>query len=126
MLSNFQGLNPLLPPSSNKNYILKKEEFFLYNKRKTAIIKCKTLNKFKTKIKSWCPDHWPCRLCKTYIAQLGFIWSAYIHLFMAKSGYILVTIVYLHDALVSFAVATIIFYMCLFNLYLNLLIYLCI
>ena len=37
----------------------------------------------------------PSRLCKTYIAQLGFIWSAYIHLFMAESGYILVTIVYL-------------------------------
>ena len=45
---------------------------------------------------------------------------------MVKSGYILVTIVYLHDALVSFAVVTIIFYMCLFDLYRNLLIYLCI
>ena len=60
-----------------------------------SIRKCKTLNEFKTKIKSWYPDHCPCRLCKTYIAQLGFIWSAYIHLFMAESGYILVTIVYL-------------------------------
>ena len=35
--------------------------------------KCKTLNEFKTKIKSWYPDHCPCRFCKTYIAQLGFI-----------------------------------------------------
>ena len=35
--------------------------------------KCKTLNEFKTKIKSWFPGHCPCRLCKTYIAQLGFI-----------------------------------------------------
>ena len=43
-----------------------------------SIRKCKTLNEFKTKIKSWYPDHCPCRLCKTYIAQLGFIWSAYI------------------------------------------------
>ena len=34
---------------------------------------CKTLNEFKIKIKSWYPDHCPCRLCKTYIAQLGFI-----------------------------------------------------
>ena len=60
-----------------------------------SVRKCKTLNKFKTKIKSWYPDHCPCRLCKTYIAQLGFIWSTYIHLFLAKAGYILVTIVYL-------------------------------
>ena len=30
-----------------------------------------------------------------YIVQLGFIWSAYIHIFMAEPGYILVTIVYL-------------------------------
>ena len=37
------------------------------------IRKCKALNEFKTKIKSWCLDHCPCRLCKTYIAQLGFI-----------------------------------------------------
>ena len=60
-----------------------------------SIRKCKTLNEFKTKIKSWYPDHCPSRLCKTYIAQLGFMWSVYIHLFMAESGYILVTIVYL-------------------------------
>ena len=60
-----------------------------------SIRKCKTLNEFKTKIKSWYPDHCPCRLCKTYITQLGFNWSAYIHLFMAESGCILLTIVYL-------------------------------
>ena len=60
-----------------------------------SIRKYKTLNKFKTKIKSWCSDHCLCRLCKTYVAQLGFIWSAYTHVFMAESGYILVTMVYL-------------------------------
>ena len=38
-----------------------------------SIRKCKTLNEFKTKIKLWYPDHCPCRLCKTYIAQSGFI-----------------------------------------------------
>ena len=38
-----------------------------------SLKKCKTLNEFKTKIKSWYPAHCPCRLCKTYIAQLGFI-----------------------------------------------------
>ena len=44
-----------------------------------SVRKCKNLNEFKTKIKSWYPDHCACRLCKTYIAQLGFILSAYIH-----------------------------------------------
>ena len=35
--------------------------------------KCKTLNESKSKIKSWCPDYYPRRLCTTYIARLGFI-----------------------------------------------------
>ena len=38
-----------------------------------SLKKCKTLSEFKTKIKSWYPDHCPSRLCKTYIVQLGFI-----------------------------------------------------
>ena len=38
-----------------------------------SLRKCKTLNEFKTKIKSWYPTHCLCRLCKTYIAQLGFV-----------------------------------------------------
>ena len=59
-----------------------------------SIRRYKTLKEFKTKIKSWYPDHCPCRLCKTYIAQSGFIWSAYIRLFMAELGYILVIIAY--------------------------------
>ena len=31
---------------------------------------CKTLNDFKTKIKSYYPDSCHCRLFKTYVAQL--------------------------------------------------------
>ena len=38
-----------------------------------SVRKCKTLNEFKTKIKSWYPNHCPPRLSKTDIAQLGFI-----------------------------------------------------
>ena len=38
-----------------------------------SIRKCKTLNEFTIKIKSWYTDHCSYRLCKTYIAQLGFI-----------------------------------------------------
>ena len=33
----------------------------------------KTLPIFKSKIKTWIPDHCPCRLCKSYIPNLGFI-----------------------------------------------------
>ena len=32
-----------------------------------------TLHKFKAKIKSWIPADCPCRLCKRYVAQVGFI-----------------------------------------------------
>ena len=32
-----------------------------------------SLNKFKSSIKSWKPNECPCRLCKKYIAQVGFI-----------------------------------------------------
>ena len=33
----------------------------------------KSLNIFKNKIKKWVPEICPCRLCKTYISQVGFI-----------------------------------------------------
>ena len=33
----------------------------------------KTLNIFKRKIKKWTPEQCPCRLCKKYINQIGFI-----------------------------------------------------
>ena len=32
-----------------------------------------SLNKFKNNIRSWKPNKYPCRLCKRYIAQVGFI-----------------------------------------------------
>ena len=32
-----------------------------------------SLNKFKSLVKFWKPDTCPCRLCKNYIAQMGFI-----------------------------------------------------
>ena len=34
---------------------------------------CSSLNNFKNSIKSWKPNECPCRLCKNYIAQVGFI-----------------------------------------------------
>ena len=31
------------------------------------------LNSFKTQIKKWTPLNCPCRLCRTYLPQIGFI-----------------------------------------------------
>ena len=31
------------------------------------------INIFKSKIKEWVPQDCPCRLCKTYVHQLGFV-----------------------------------------------------
>ena len=32
-----------------------------------------SLNVFKSNIKHWTPNYCPCRICKTYIGQVGFI-----------------------------------------------------
>ena len=32
-----------------------------------------SLGTFKSKIKKWIPSERPCRLCKTYVLQVGFI-----------------------------------------------------
>ena len=86
-----------------------------------SIRKCKTLNEFKTKINSWYPDHCLCMLCKTCMAQLGFIWSAYIYLFMAESGYMLVTIVYLQDDVIMMSslvlLSQLLFFACTYLIY---------
>ena len=33
----------------------------------------KSLAEFKNSIKSWKPDQCPCRICKTYVSELGFV-----------------------------------------------------
>ena len=38
-----------------------------------SIREVKTLSIFKNKIKTWTTDKWPCRLCKSYVGQAGFI-----------------------------------------------------
>ena len=37
------------------------------------IKKSETLNAFNAKIKNWVPQECPCRLCKTYVSQVGFM-----------------------------------------------------
>ena len=39
----------------------------------SEIKRAKSLNIFKEKIKSWTADKCPCRLCKTYVGNNGFI-----------------------------------------------------
>ena len=39
----------------------------------SAIKSAKSLNIFKAKAKSWTTDKCPCRLCKTYVGNFGFI-----------------------------------------------------
>ena len=39
----------------------------------TEIRNCKTLNLFKVKIKTWVPAKCPCRLCKVYVSNVGYI-----------------------------------------------------
>ena len=38
------------------------------------IMDCATEQVFRQKIKKWKPDRCPCRLCKIYILNLGFIY----------------------------------------------------
>ena len=45
----------------------------LWNLVPTEIIDTQSLSTFKKKIKSWHCDNCPCRLCKTYIANVGFV-----------------------------------------------------
>ena len=35
--------------------------------------KCSLLLAFKSRIKTWTTDNCPCRLCKTFVKDLGFI-----------------------------------------------------
>ena len=39
----------------------------------SEIKSAKSINIFKAKIKSWTTDKCPCRLCKTYVGNIGFI-----------------------------------------------------
>ena len=45
----------------------------LWNMVPENIKSSESLNVFKSKIKYWTPNHCPCRICKTYIGQVGFI-----------------------------------------------------
>ena len=43
---------------------------------------------FKNHTKNWIPDNYPCRLCKTYIHQVGFIWFKQLfHIYIYKLFY---------------------------------------
>ena len=79
---------------TNKNYnlrnvsILKRNRYFTVHYGSESLVslapkiwelvpdsirEVKTLSIFKNKIKAWTTDKCPCRLCKNYIGQVGFI-----------------------------------------------------
>ena len=45
----------------------------IWNKIPNKIKEACSLTVFKSKIKKWVPEGCPCRLCKTYVGQVGFI-----------------------------------------------------
>ena len=45
----------------------------IWNKIPNEIKEACSLTVFKSKIKKWVPEGCPCRLCKTYVGQVGFI-----------------------------------------------------
>ena len=55
----------------------------LWNMVPENINSSESLNVFKSKIKHWTPNHCPCRICKTYIGQVGFI--NYIFVFVEST-----------------------------------------
>ena len=40
----------------------------------SEMLECETLFEFKSKVKSWNPINCPCKLCKTYIGGVGYVW----------------------------------------------------
>ena len=61
-----------------------------------SVRKCKTLNEFKTKIKSCYPDHYPHRLYKNLYSTIRFhLKRMYTSFYGRTRLHILVTIIYL-------------------------------
>ena len=45
----------------------------IWNQVPNDIKNSTTVTIFKSKIKTWTPENCPCRLCKTYVPNLGFL-----------------------------------------------------
>ena len=75
---NLRNNNPF-QSSTNPHSVYNGTETISYRGPKTwslipeVIKSAKTLQEFKTKIRGWIPVGCTCRLCKTYIPNLGFI-----------------------------------------------------
>ena len=67
-------LKPILPRTTN--YGIDSVSYLasnIWSQIPSEIKNCKRLNKFKTFIKKWTPPSCPCRLCKVYVCNVGFI-----------------------------------------------------
>ena len=64
-----------LPQVKCVNYGLKALGYFdskIWSTLPRGIKNSKTLWEFSKKVKSWVPQNWPCRICESYIYQVGF------------------------------------------------------
>ena len=74
---NLRNKTPFLVPSVNTEFKGKSSIRFLgpqiWNLLPESLKSVETLSVFKTLIKTWIPNKCPCRLCKTFINNVGFI-----------------------------------------------------
>ena len=45
----------------------------IWNSLPSDLKQCKSLKLFKSKIKNWTPQNWPCRLCNIYLQRIGYV-----------------------------------------------------
>ena len=45
----------------------------IWNSLPSDLNQCKSLELFKLKVKNWVPENCPCKLCKTYLKQIGYV-----------------------------------------------------
>ena len=60
-------------PSRNIKTVRYGLQTISYMAQKFATKQVPTVNEFKVKIKIWKLENCPCRLCRTYLPQIGFI-----------------------------------------------------
>ena len=81
-------LNQVLPLKPPSNYNLRNQQEFIVHYGLNTLTylgprmwkllpnnlkRLESVKAFKSKIKTWIPDNFPCRICKPYIYQVGFI-----------------------------------------------------
>ena len=66
---NYKQIFLTQPPIDRVSHLAPK----IWSQIPTEIKNCKTLHMFKNLIKTWAPKFCPCRHCKEYIFNVGYI-----------------------------------------------------